>query len=1049
MIRRIRMRMSMRSKVTGGICALALLVLSSGLVLSGGLGSTVAVAAGNANFVGVWSSPDGNWTILTQDAGGTCGGTSSFAFPMSDCHVDGSAYTFTLTSGSYVSVNKGTISGDTVLGEFTDTFGHDIEYQATRASAGPTVTNLNQRSGPITGGTSVVVTGTGFGKQGDADTAKFVPVGNGTPIAAVNVSVISDTEIDLTTPNVSAVMPTGGALHTSIQVTDINNNSSTIGDAGNFNFPVTIVEIGDSIASGEGTLYGYNYDPTTELWNGGNPNATWAGGHQLCHDSQYAYGQVLSDALGANFVQLACTGATYANGITTPEVSGGTTYQPAQFGGTAYDDAQPDAVVMTFGADDVKFVDIVEECIKSALAGNLAATECLPSNPGSTVQADFFNELPALTASYGAMAAAIEARGNAASPKRVPKIIFTDYMDPFPSSGGCPDTWPMTDAQISYLNTLMGDLNSAIRTAITGLSATDPNVGFADVSGALIGHTWCTPDPWDYGLSIVTQGGQVSNIFSTSPNSLAPFHPTPAGQAAIANLVRPVVASMLNIPAGVTLTIATNSGSGSPNSVTAQPGDSVTADATGYNADETVDATVHSTPVSVGSAVADSHGNVAITVTIPVDTPAGPHELRLTGQRSGLTTTLPLLVLPSTSAPVFSNNSPPLTTTPGSVYTASFGAPGIPSPTYSLAAGAPAWLSITPPFTGIVTGTPPAGTTTFTYSVTASNGIAPAATAGPFTVSVTTTTTPPPTRKPPTGVPVGSTSTTPTVNRIAGTDRIATAIAASRGSFPLAGSAKAVVLASANGFADGLAGVPLAAAKDAPMLLTETSTLDAATQAEIVRVLPAGGTVYLLGGSASLAPSVATALTGAGFTVVRYGGLDRFDTATIIADKGLGNPSTLLLANGMDFPDGLTAGPAAASVHGAILLTDGTTLGASTTSYLSTHPDDTVYAVGGAAATADPSAKQLVGVDRYATAALVATTFFPHATTAGVSTGESFPDALTGGAYLAELGAPMLLTTSSPLATAVTGYLHADSAIGQIVVFGGSDAVSDSSLSQL
>ena len=37
-----------------------------------------------------------------------------------------------------------------------------------------------------------------------------------------------------------------------------------------------------------------------------------------------------------------------------------------------------------------------------------------------------------------------------------------------------------------------------------------------------------------------------------------------------------------------------------------------------------------------------------------------------------------------------------------------------------------------------MTGTPPVGTTSFTYSVTASNGVSPDASAGPFTVTVNT-----------------------------------------------------------------------------------------------------------------------------------------------------------------------------------------------------------------------------------------------------------------------------------------------------------------------
>ncbi len=161
-----------------------------------------------------------------------------------------------------------------------------------------------------------MVTGAGFGT---ADTVSFVPSGGGAPIPDDYVSVVSDTEIVLETPDVSSDMSGPGALQTNVQVTAPDGNVSTIGPSGEFNFPLTIVEIGDSVAAGEGTLYGYDYDSTTGLWTGVDSSPTWAGSYQACHQAPYAYGQVVSSALGANFVNLACTGASYYNGIRLPE----------------------------------------------------------------------------------------------------------------------------------------------------------------------------------------------------------------------------------------------------------------------------------------------------------------------------------------------------------------------------------------------------------------------------------------------------------------------------------------------------------------------------------------------------------------------------------------------------------------------------------------------------------------------------------------------------------------------------------------------------------
>jgi hypothetical protein len=86
--------------------------------------------------------------------------------------------------------------------------------------------------------------------------------------------------------------------------------------------------------------------------------------------------------------------------------------------------------------------------------------------------------------------------------------------------------------------------------------------------------------------------------------------------------------------------------------------------------------------------------------------------------------------------PVFVLDAPPTTATVGKSYTYTFSANGTPAPTYSLSTGAPTWLSINST-TGVLKGTPPSGTKTFTYSVIATNS-AGKATAGSFTVKVGT-----------------------------------------------------------------------------------------------------------------------------------------------------------------------------------------------------------------------------------------------------------------------------------------------------------------------
>jgi putative cell wall-binding protein len=179
--------------------------------------------------------------------------------------------------------------------------------------------------------------------------------------------------------------------------------------------------------------------------------------------------------------------------------------------------------------------------------------------------------------------------------------------------------------------------------------------------------------------------------------------------------------------------------------------------------------------------------------------------------------------------------------------------------------------------------------------------------------------------------------------------------------------------------------------------------------------------VYLLGGTAAIPASVATTLTGLGYVVQRLAGTDRFGTALAVA-AAMGNPGTVLLATGINFPDALAAGPAAAHVGGVVLLTAGPVLPASVRDYLSAHPG-VVYAVGGPAVAADPSAIALMGADRYATA-VAAAALFSGPTELGVASGVTFADALSGGAFQAHVDGPLLLSASAILPSSTTSYLQ-------------------------
>jgi putative cell wall-binding protein len=299
-----------------------------------------------------------------------------------------------------------------------------------------------------------------------------------------------------------------------------------------------------------------------------------------------------------------------------------------------------------------------------------------------------------------------------------------------------------------------------------------------------------------------------------------------------------------------------------------------------------------------------------------------------------------------------------------------------------------------------------------------------------------------------------------TVHRISGGDRYQTGVAVSRQTWADAAgdssgrrTAEAVVLATGEGYADAVAGVPLSAKVHGPLLLTEPGALNTDTAAEITRILPAhqGKTVYVLGGTSAVSTAVENRLRGLGYTVVRFGGADRYATALQIAEREFPDAGRAYLATGRDYADALAAGPLAAKWGAPVLLSDGPVLDPGTANYLAAR-GPMATAVGGAADAAlsgQADHRTLAGADRYGTAAAVAAAFPANQiTSVGVATGANFADALTGGAMMAVLGQPLLLTEPGSLSSAdhvIDGW----PALDNITVFGGPAAISDAVLEEI
>lgn len=193
----------------------------------------------------------------------------------------------------------------------------------------------------------------------------------------------------------------------------------------------------------------------------------------------------------------------------------------------------------------------------------------------------------------------------------------------------------------------------------------------------------------------------------------------------------------------------------------------------------------------------------------------------------------------------------------------------------------------------------------------------------------------------------------------------------------------------------------------------------------------------LLVGALALAPAAAAPAPGAIAAPVanvdRIGGSDRFATAVRVSETAFAGPvPVVFLANGLDYPDALSAAPVAAALGGPLLLTLPRTLPDLVVNELRRLAPETVVLVGseavvGAEVEAQVQAlglttDRVAGPDRYATSRALIERYALPGSTLFIATGRNYPDALAAAAAAGAIDAPVLLvngrTTALDPATA-------------------------------
>jgi GDSL-like Lipase/Acylhydrolase family len=209
-----------------------------------------------------------------------------------------------------------------------------------------------------------------------------------------------------------------------------------------------------------------------------------------CGRSSQAYALDLADVNGWKALNLACDSATIAHGLLGAQLRGTQRIPPQIDALNRVKD--PAVVIVSVGADDLQWSDILEYCA--------ATTQC----DSRASNAYFQQKLARFTTDY------LQLLIQLGSLPSHPEVIINRYYDPFGSDLSCITQRGLTQAKVTTIQTWLEALNQVLAKGAAQFGFLSPQPSFA-------GHALCSPLPYVQSLS-----------------DPAPFHPTALGQFAIA-----------------------------------------------------------------------------------------------------------------------------------------------------------------------------------------------------------------------------------------------------------------------------------------------------------------------------------------------------------------------------------------------------------------------------------------------------------------------------------------------------------------------------------
>lgn len=286
--------------------------------------------------------------------------------------------------------------------------------------------------------------------------------------------------------------------------------------------------------------------------------------------------------------------------------------------------------------------------------------------------------------------------------------------------------------------------------------------------------------------------------------------------------------------------------------------------------------------------------------------------------------------------------------------------------------------------------------------------------------------------------------------RIAGRNRQLTAVEVSKTLFE---KADTVIITSSDKMVDSLAASPKGIAINAPTLFVEKDSIMDEVLQEIKRLNPSK--IIIAGGEESISDDVEKQLQQLGIKQQRIAGADRFETAVKLGEeirRNSSNKTDVILVNGYNSIDALTAGSLAAKLNIPILLTGSDQLNKTTEKALKNWNIQNVIIVGGHTQVSETIASQLkndgvntsrlAGRTRVETALEVAKAVNSDPDKVIFANKDAFADALLA-PYLSNAEkAPIVLIDKDEASVSVKQYLR-DNEIKNGIILGGEKSIEE------